>query len=493
LSSILTLKKLHGDNTLDSSKYLRLKSCNHIQFVGLCATGMEHEACRLLDRFPLKDSKFNKVLGICTKFAQGEADGEEIDYFEQFCKQEIGKSSSALLNVAYRKALTLALVKRMIATGVVTEADPNQIFHCACYIDDAESAKILISIPGVDPAENDGDTFGICCEEGFLDIVKIFLEDLRVDPSADDNYAIQGAAENGHLDILNILLADPRTDPTPLENYAIGAACESGHVDIVLRLLQDPRVDPADDDNYAFKTTVGASIPEETIVRILEILMTDGRVNPLIDDCEVAEKAASHGQALVLKYLMTIPGMRLSNSALVNAAEFGHLECVQYLLTFPDINPNDPEIPAIIAPCRKGQTEIVRLLLQDQRVDPSIKSNYCIRAACHYKHAEITKLLLAHPDVDFSYKDYSAIKYMVKNRWLFIYNSIPRSKLADFAVHKDLFNRNVYNFSCYVDSDFFTDDSESDNSENSWESDISSDFDDDDSGNESDESDDSFD
>jgi hypothetical protein len=102
-------------------------------------------------------------------------------------------------------------------------------------------------------------------------------------------------------------------------------------------------------------------------------------------------------------------------------------------------------------------------------------------------------LLLAHPDVDFSCKDYSAIKYMVKNRWLFIYNSIPRSKLADFAVHKDLFNRNVYNFSCYVDSDFSTDDSESDNSENSWESDISSDFDDDDSGNESDESDDSFD
>ena len=244
--------------------------------------------------------------------------------------------------------------------------------------------------------------------------------------------------------------------------------------------MQDPRVNPADDDNYAFKNTIGSSIPEEKILQILQILLQDERVDPLSNDCEVVEKAVSHGQTLVLKFLADLPGMIITNAALTISAECGHSECVVFLLGLPQISPSDPEYPSpIIAACKKGHLDVVRLLLQDERCDPSVKDDYALRVACHFKHAEIVKVLLAHPLVDVTSRDNSAVKYMVKNRWQSIYNSIPRSKLKDFATHHDIFNKREFDFSSYADPEFATDDfGSSDNTGSDWESDYTTDSDD---------------
>jgi hypothetical protein len=239
-------------------------------------------------------------------------------------------------------------------------------------------------------------------------------------------------------------------------------------------------VNPADDDNYAFKNTIGSSISEEKIVEILQILLADERVDPLSNECEAVEKAASHGQALVLKFLATIPGMIITSAALTVSAECGHVECVAYLLTLPQISPSDPEYPSpIIAACRKGHLDVVRKLLMDKRCDPSYRSDYALRVACHFKHAEIVKVLLAHPLVDVTSRNNSAVKYMVKNRWQLIYNSIPRSKLKEFATTKDIFNKKEFDFSSYSDPEFATDEFEnSEDTDSDWESDYSSDSDD---------------
>lgn len=470
-TSIPSTKRIYN-SAQDPSLHMRLFSANNTDFVGLCAAGCEKEAVRLLERFSLDDRKFNAYLPVCTRFSQTEAEDQDVELFDSFCS--INGFNPSTLNHFYRKGLTSSLVKRMIAVAVIQNANPNHIFHSACYANDVETARLLVNVPGVDPAENECDTFGICCEEGFIEIVELFLQDPRVDPSKDDNYAIQGAAENGLLDILNILLQDPRVDPASLENYAIGAACENGHIAVVRRLLQDPRINPAADDNYAFCNTVGAQIPEETIIEVLEILVEDGRVDPLATDCEVIDRAVSHGQSLVLKYLIRLPGMVVRNAALATSAELGHVECLEFLLSLPYLNPNDPEHPAIVPACKKGQIRAVKMLLLDSRVDPSINHDYCLRIACHFKFADIVKMLLSHPSVDVTSRDNSAVKYFVRNRWEEIYQSIPKSKLKAFATSQDIFNKSLFDFTSYSDSDFSFDDLHSESS-SSWESDFSSD------------------
>jgi hypothetical protein len=162
---------------------MQLLSFNPKAFVLLCAVGAEREAIRILERFSLKDQQLNTYLEICVRFAQVEAEDKDVDRFDAFCL--LHHIPRASLNHFYRKDLTAALVKRMIAVDCIKQADPNHIFHTACYSNDLPTARLLIAVDGVDPAENECDTFGICCEEGYAGIVELFLQDPRVDPSKD--------------------------------------------------------------------------------------------------------------------------------------------------------------------------------------------------------------------------------------------------------------------------------------------------------------------
>lgn len=183
-SSIPFLKKIKSTSgPLDCSAFMQLLSFNPKVFVLLCAVGAEREALRILERFSLEDQTFNRVLDICVRFSQVEAEDDDVDRFDAFCL--LHRLPKASFNHFYRKDLTASLVKRMIATDCVKQANPNHIFHTACYSNDIITARLLINVDGVDPAENECDTFGICCEEGYVDIVELFLQDPRVDPSRD--------------------------------------------------------------------------------------------------------------------------------------------------------------------------------------------------------------------------------------------------------------------------------------------------------------------
>ena len=57
-----------------------------------------------------------------------------------------------------------------------------------------------------------------------------------------DNAPIRWAALSGHYDIVKLLLTIKGVDPTDDENYAIEEAMKNKHVDIVKLLLNDERV-----------------------------------------------------------------------------------------------------------------------------------------------------------------------------------------------------------------------------------------------------------
>lgn len=136
---------------------------------------------------------------------------------------------------------------------------------------------------------------------------------------------------------------------------------------------------------------------------IVELLLKDGRVDPVAEDNNAIKFASENGHTETVKLLLqnsrVDPGAR-DNYAIRFASKNGHLEIVKLLLQDSRVNPGAQNNCAIRWASENGHLEVVRILLQDSRVDPGAHDNYAITWASENGHMEIVKLLIPRVNLD---------------------------------------------------------------------------------------------
>ena len=87
------------------------------------------------------------------------------------------------------------------------------------------------------------------------------------------------------------------------------------------------------------------------------------------------------------------------NAAIRWAAQHGQVGVVELLLSDPRVDPTAKNNNAIRWAADNGHVKVVELLLQDGRVDPTDHDNFAIRSAAQNEHIDVVKLLLQDPRV----------------------------------------------------------------------------------------------
>jgi ankyrin repeat protein len=136
-------------------------------------------------------------------------------------------------------------------------------------------------------------------------------------------------------------------------------ACIHGNVDEVKKLLLKG-VNPSAYGNLAIRWAAS-----NYHIKVVEILLQDGRADPTIDN----------------------------NQILTNTATYGDVKMLKLLLQDGRADPTVGNNYAIKHASFMGYTEIVSLLLQDGRVDPTDNNEWAIRYA---KTPEIKDMLIAY-------------------------------------------------------------------------------------------------
>jgi hypothetical protein len=241
--------------------------------------------------------------------------------------------------------------------------------------------------------------FVFVCSCGFDSAVADLLNDVRVDPAAFENLAVCVAAASGHLRVLEYLLSDSRVDPSMYSSFklvggphhlpriepgssaaALFSACQQGRADIVERLLCDPRVDPMLDD---------CMVLDEACVRgrlqVVDTLLRDTRVDPNLTIRHPLRVASAFGHLAVVERLLRDGRIKMidhGGTALLHAGRNGHLVIVDRLLRERDYDPcvarstrvirrRAPEetIPEVVRVAQlRGHHDVVARLLQDARI-----------------------------------------------------------------------------------------------------------------------------
>jgi hypothetical protein len=98
------------------------------------------------------------------------------------------------------------------------------------------------------------------------------------------------------------------------------------------------------------------------------------------------------------------------STALVRAAENGHIDVVDYLLRHAMFDPSAVDNYAVRWAARNGHLAIVERLLQDERVDPSAYNNAAVRWAAQDGRVAAVERLLLDTRVDPSADDDYAMR-----------------------------------------------------------------------------------
>eukprot|EP00455_Lapot_gusevi_P056692 TRINITY_DN9488_c0_g1_i4.p1 TRINITY_DN9488_c0_g1~~TRINITY_DN9488_c0_g1_i4.p1 ORF type:complete len:291 (+),score=34.02 TRINITY_DN9488_c0_g1_i4:195-1067(+) len=199
--------------------------------------------------------------------------------------------------------------------------------------------NLLLSVPGVDAAEQNHAALSRACCYGHLAVVDRLLAVLNLDATANHNQTIHEAliqaTQQGHLAIVDRLLAIPGVDATGHDNQALIEAVRSGSVAVVNRLLAIPGVDATARNNQA----------------ILE--------------------AACSGHVTVLDRLLAVPGVDASannNQAILDATIRGYADVVNRLLLVPGVVASD----AIQVAIGYSMSDITEILLSNREAAQSV-------------------------------------------------------------------------------------------------------------------------
>lgn len=184
-------------------------------------------------------------------------------------------------------------------------------------------------------------SFEQACRQGDLDVINELIY-RGVNPSLDNNNALRVAIEAGQIEVAELLLIDPRVDLSNCEG-ALDLAIENKHLTIVKRLLQEVKI--------------------TSQIKNSELLIHACRRG----DYELCRLLSEH-----------VDASRRDNQALISASFQGHIEIVDLLLNYKEVNPAARDNGAIAWVNRlieEGSDKhkiILKRLLEDERVYSSL-------------------------------------------------------------------------------------------------------------------------
>jgi surface antigen len=128
-----------------------------------------------------------------------------------------------------------------------------------------------------------------------------------------------------------------------------------------------------------------------------------------------------------------LPVSENQNEALVRAAQYGHVDVVDYLLRHAMFDPSADDNHAIRKAAEYGHLAVVERLLQDKRVDPSADDNYAIQLAAQCGHLGVVERLLQDPRVDPAANDNYAVRLAAARGHLAVVERLLQDKRVDPA------------------------------------------------------------
>ncbi|RGP76449.1 hypothetical protein FLONG3_5336 [Fusarium longipes] len=197
---------------------------------------------------------------------------------------------------------------------------------------------------------------------GHLDTVRLLLDVGEINPgvkSSDGGTALTVAAEGGFVDVVELLVSDGRID-VDLKNgdgrTALSFAAEIGSEALVDQLLATGAADPGVQDSWgrtpliwAIKSQLAHKSGErQSYEVVIRKLLADSRTNVnAMDfwDCTALWYAVKHGATKLVMALLEHPEIEPTvgpehTSTLLAAAENGHVDLVQLLISDGRINVN---------------------------------------------------------------------------------------------------------------------------------------------------------
>lgn len=166
-------------------------------------------------------------------------------------------------------------------------------------------------------------------------------------------------------------------------------AAYNGHDKVVEILLTDERVDPSGDDDYVIRWAA-----KKGHDKVVEILLKDERVDPTTNKNEAVRYAAKNGHDKVVKILSKderVDPSDFSNFAIREAAFYGHEKVVKKLLKDPRVDPRAVFDEPLRVATQQGHVGIVELLLKDPRVIMSEKEKNEIMRDVRWKYGEVVR------------------------------------------------------------------------------------------------------
>lgn len=173
---------------------------------------------------------------------------------------------------------------------------------------------------------------------------------------------------------------------------------------------------------------------KEGLLRHAKSFVSDGGVRELDFDNDAIQLASEHGHLDVVEWLLSFPEVNpsvSSNHAIQAAAEFGYTEIVKVLINDTRVDPSANDDFSIGAASENGFYDIVEILLNDTRVDPSSCDNYAVRFAIMNGHLSTVKLLLRDQRVDPSANNNEAICFISSYSSIDVFKILLADKRVD--------------------------------------------------------------
>ncbi len=149
-------------------------------------------------------------------------------------------------------------------------------------------------------------------------------------------------------------------------------------------------------------------------------------------------QAAEYGHVDVVDYLLRQPAAgrrcsihQLDNRAIRRASSNGRLAVVERLLQDKRVDPSADENFAVRMAAARGHHLVVDRLLQDKRVNPSANDNYAVRLASHFGHLAVVDRLLQDERVDPSADDNYAVRMAAQNGHIAVVERLLEDERVD--------------------------------------------------------------
>jgi ankyrin repeat protein len=153
----------------------------------------------------------------------------------------------------------------------------------------------------------------------------------------------------------------------------------------------------------------------------------------------------------ILLYHILNPNSNNNNNNIMKAYENGHIDIVNRLLEYSNVDPSANNNFLIRKASKEGHINIVNRLLKDTRVDPTENYNEAIRLASVYGHIEVVNRLLEEPkifnDIYIQYNDDNNCRKKIQEVLKIRKKIFDQSEIPDdlmYEISKYLYYDNKY-------------------------------------------------